>query len=248
MKNLRILITGSKGLIGRILANALADSFDIYGLDIVGEQTERHYRVEISNFEALNHAFTTIGGIEYIVHLAADPKPNAEWGSILKNNIIGTRNVYECARKHGIKKIIFASSTFVTWAYRGIPPRQDKEKDPSIISVQDPIRPDTDYGTSKAFGEAVARQYFERYGLESICLRIGGVSKNDDPPLSEESKKIWLSHRDLIQLVTKSILSNVELGIYYGISNNRDRFYDISSAEKAIGYKPQDDAFRGHDA
>jgi len=227
MKNLRILITGSKGLIGRILANALADSFDIYGLDIVGEQTERHYRVEISNFEALNHAFT---------------------GSILKNNIIGTRNVYECARKHGIKKIIFASSTFVTWAYRGIPPRQDKEKDPSIISVQDPIRPDTDYGTSKAFGEAVARQYFERYGLESICLRIGGVSKNDDPPLSEESKKIWLSHRDLIQLVTKSILSNVELGIYYGISNNRDRFYDISSAEKAIGYKPQDDAFRGHDA
>ena len=242
MNHPKILITGSKGLIGRILTNAFVDSFDIYGLDIVGEQTERHYRVDISNFEALNHAFTTIGGIEYVVHLAADPKPNAEWGSILKNNIIGTRNVYECARRHGINKNIFASSTFVTWAYRGIPPRQDKEKDPSIISVQDPIRPDTDYGTSKAFGEAVARQYFERYGLESICLRIGAVSENDDPPRNDEYKKIWLSHRDLIQLVKKSILSSVKFGIYYAISNNRGKFYDIASAEKEIGYKPQDDS------
>jgi len=243
MNHPRILITGSKGLIGRILTKSLVDSFDMYGLDIVGEQTERHYQVDISNFEALNHAFTTIGGIECVVHLAADRKPDAPWESVLKNNIIGTRNVYECARRHGIKKIIFASSTFVTWAYRGIPPRQDKEKDPSIISVQDPIRPDTDYGTSKAFGEAVARQYFERYGLESICLRIGAVSENDDPPLSEELMKIWLSHRDLIQLVKKSILSNVEFGIYYAISNNRGKFYDIASAEKEIGYKPQDDAF-----
>ncbi len=59
--------------------------------------------------------------------------------------------------------------------------------------------------------------------------------------------KIWLSHRDLVQLVRKSIISNVKFGIYYAISNNRGRFYDIASTEKAIGYKPQDDAFRGHD-
>ncbi len=115
-------------------------------------------------------------------------------------------------------------------------------KHPGIVFTRDPIAPDSDYATSKALGEAVARQYFERYGLESICLRIGGVSKNDDPPLDEEAMKIWLSHRDLIQLVKKSILSSVKFGIYYAISNNRGKFYDIASAEKEIGYKPQDDS------
>jgi nucleoside-diphosphate-sugar epimerase len=243
MNHPKILITGSKGLIGRILTKSLADYFDMYGLDTVGEQTERHYRVDISNLEALHHVFTTIGGIEYVVHLAADGNPNAPWESVLKNNIVGTRNMYECGQDHGVRKIIFASSTYVTRGYRGIPPTSHEEKHPGIISTRDPIRPDSDYATSKALGEALARQYFERYGLKSICLRIGAVSENDNPPLKEELMKIWLSHRDLIQLIKKSILSNVNFGIYYGVSNNRGRFYDISDAEEAIGYKPQDDAF-----
>jgi len=243
MNHPKILITGSKGLIGRILTKSLVDSFDMYGLDIVGEQTERHYQVDISNFEALHHAFRAIGGIEYVVHLAADRNPDAPWESVLKNNIVGTRNVYECGQNHGVKKIIFASSTYVTRGYRGIPPTSHKEQHPGIIFTRDPIAPDTDYATSKALGEALARQYFERYGLASICLRIGAVSENDNPPLKEELMKIWLSHRDLIQLTQKSILSNVKFGIYYGVSNNRGRFYDIASAEKEIGYKSQDDAF-----
>lgn len=243
MKNPRILITGSQGLIGRILTESLSHAFDVYGLDIVGRQTKRNYRGDISNYKALDHVFTQIGNIEYLIHLAADARPKADWKSVLKNNIIGTRNVYECARRHGVKKIIFASSTFVTWAYRGISPRQDKKQHLSTISAQDPIRPDTDYGTSKAFGEAVARQYFECYGIASICLRIGAVSKDDGPSHNEELATIWLSHRDLIQLVKRSILSNVGFGIYYGVSNNTGRFYDISNVEKAIGYKPQDDAF-----
>ena len=222
----------------------MVDSFDVYGLDIVGEQTERHYQVDISNCEALHHALRAIGSIEYIVHLAADRNPDAAWESVLKNNIIGTRNVYECGQNHGVTKIIFASSTYVTRGYRGIPPSFHKDQCPTIISTEDPIRPDSDYATSKALGEALARQYFERYGLESICLRIGAVSENDEPPLNEALMNIWLSHRDLIQLVKKSILSNVKFGIYYGISNNRVRYYDISTAKKEIGYKPQDDAFR----
>ncbi len=242
MNHPKILITGSKGLIGRIVTKSLVDSFDMYSLDIVGEQTEQHYQVDISNYEALHHAFRAIGGIEYVVHLAADRNPDAPWESVLKNNIVGTRNVYECGQNHGVKKIIFASSTYVTRGYRGLPPTSHREKHPGIISTQDPIRPDSDYATSKALGEALARQYFERYDLESICLRIGAVSENDDLPLMEELMKIWLSNRDLIQLFKKSILSNVKFGIYYGISNNSVRSYDISTAEKEIGYKPQDDS------
>jgi nucleoside-diphosphate-sugar epimerase len=242
MKYPKLLITGSNGRIGRILTMALADSFDVYGLDIVGEQTETYYRVDISNYEALDSALKKIGDIMYVIHLAGDPKVKADWESVLKNNIIGTRNIYECAQNHGVKRIIFASSTYVTRGYRGIPPSSHKEQSLAIISTQDPIRPDTDYSTSKAFGETIARQYFESHGISSICLRIGAVSENDDPPLDEEAMKIWISHRDLIQLVKKSILSSVKFGIYYGVSNNRGRFYDIASTEKEIGYKPQDDA------
>ena len=108
--------------------------------------------------------------------------------------------------------------------------------------MRDPIRPDSDYGSSKAFGESMARQYYECFGIASICLRIGSVLENDNPTEDERLMRTWLSQRDLIQLVRKSILSDVKFGIYYGVSNNRGRFWDISSAEEEIGYKPQDDA------
>ena len=54
--------------------------------------------------------------------------------------------------------------------------------------------------------------------------------------------KTWLSHRDLVQLVRKSLESDVEFGIYYGVSDNTGRFWDISNAEKELGYKPEDNA------
>jgi hypothetical protein len=112
-----------------------------------------------------------------------------------------------------------------------------------IVTLQDPIRPDSDYGTSKAFGEAVARQYHELYGIESVCLRIGTVLADDDPRKNKRFLKTWLSHDDLVQLVKKGISSeNVKFGIYYGVSNNKGRFWDISNAEQELDFHPQDDA------
>ena len=112
------------------------------------------------------------------------------------------------------------------------------------ISVKDPIRPDSDYGVSKAFGEILARYYCARWGMESICLRIGSVIADDDPTESLRFKRTWLSHRDLIQLVEKSLDSSIAFGIYYGISNNKGAFWDISNAQIELGYNPQDDASR----
>ena len=240
MKYPRILITGAKGTIGRILAKALLDSFDVYGLDIVGEENKRNYKADISNYEELDKVFERIGPIESVIHLAADPEVDADWNSILKKNIIGTRNVYECTRKYGIKKVIFASSNHVTGAYEGFPPTLHKQENPQKISINDPVRPDSDYGSSKIFGEAVARQYFELYGIKSICLRLGSVLRDDDPSRDERDMKIWLSHRDLIQLVKKSLLSDIGFGIYYGVSNNKGMFWDISNAKEEIGYEPRD--------
>jgi nucleoside-diphosphate-sugar epimerase len=113
-----------------------------------------------------------------------------------------------------------------------------------LITVKDPIRPDGFYGVSKAAGEAIARMYYDLYGLESICLRIGSVLKDDDPRKNPRYASTWLSHKDLVQLVTKCLLSNVKFGIYYGVSNNKKRFWDISNAESEINYQPEDDASR----
>ena len=235
MKQLKILITGSQGLIGRILIENLSECFDIRGLDIIKMRDGipgKHFKADISKYKKLDSVVKAIRFIDCIVHLAGDRRVEAEWESVLKNNIIGTRNIYECAKKNGIKKVIFASSNHVTGSY----------KDSHITTINDPVRPDSDYGSSKAFGEIIARQYFELYGIKSICLRVGWVLRDDDPTKNELAMKMWLSHRDLVELIRRCILSDIKFGIYYGVSNNKDRFWDFSNTEKELGFKPQDDA------
>ena len=84
--------------------------------------------------------------------------------------------------------------------------------------------------------------YYDLHGLESVCLRIGSVLKDDDPTRNARSQSMWLSQRDLVQLVKKSLLAEVKFAVYYGVSNNRKRFWDISNAMTEIGYQPEDDA------
>ena len=240
----KLLITGTSGVIGKILVQKLADSFDIYSVDqnLTG-LPGRLFKADLSYYEQIASVISAISDVRIIVHLAADPNPDAPWQSVLKNNIVATRNVFEAAKENRVKRIVFASSNHVTGAYEGIPPTSHLSANPRMITTVDPIKPDTDYGTSKAFGEAVARQYHELYGMEVICLRIGTVLADDDSTKDERFLKTWLSHNDLVQLVTKSICSeNVKFGIYYGVSNNKGRFWDISNAEQELDFHPQDDA------
>jgi nucleoside-diphosphate-sugar epimerase len=172
----------------------------------------------------------------YVIHLAADPSPRAGWASILKNNLIGTHNVYEAARTAGVKRVVFASSNHVVAGYE-----QDL-KEGEKITPQYPPKPSSDYGASKVFGEALARVFYERFQLESICLRIGSVSGDDRPAKAEREKRIWISHRDLLQLFTRSLETEVAFGIYFGISNNRQTYLDIRNAIEELGYRPFDDS------
>lgn len=232
MKRLKVLITGSNGFIGKILIENLSDQFDISGMD-KNSDDDKQIKVDISNYTDLVSAFSKIESVDCIVHLAGDSRADADWESVLPNNIIGTRNIYECAKKYGIRKVVFASSSHITGAYGNS----------DLITVHAPVRPDGDYGSSKAFGEIIARQYSDIYGIQSICLRIGWVTRDDDPTVSELGMKMWLSRRDLVELIRKSILSDIDFGVYYGVSNNRERFWDISNAKKELGYEPEDDAY-----
>lgn len=240
----RLLITGINGLIGGILSEALQDAYDVVGLDQTGSFSERVLQIDIADYEQVAAVFRQFSPLEYVVHLAADASVEAPWDSILQSNIAGTRNVFEAAREFGARRVIFASSNHVTGAYEGFAPdlHLHKEFEPEKITIQDPIRPDSYYGVSKAFGEALARYYSARWGIEFVCLRIGSLLAEDDPTRSARHRKTWLSQRDLVQLVRRSLESNVVFGIYYGVSDNKGAFWDISNARRELGYAPQDDA------
>lgn len=239
----KLLITGCNGLVGRILWDGLKNDFDLYGLDISsGKSTEKIFQADISKSEQVESVFSRIISLTYVIHLAGDPRVDADWDSVFANNIGGTKNIYGAAQSAGVKRIVFASSNHATGASEGFPPSLHTKQNPTRITTRDPIRPDGFYGVSKAAGEAIARMYYEVYGIESICLRIGSVIKGDDPNIDPRYECTWLSHRDLVQLARKSLLANIKFGIYYGISNNTQRFWDISNAETELGYHPEDDA------
>ncbi|NIM95836.1 MAG: NAD-dependent epimerase/dehydratase family protein [Anaerolineales bacterium] len=243
----RILITGSRGLIGRILMDRLASHYELYGLDLkTGEVNDHQFQVDISEFEQVEDFFNHLPAFHYVIHLAANPKVKADWQSVLSNNIHGTWNVYEAARlKGGVRRIVFASSNHVTGYYEGVPPTLCEELNPPMISIDQPPRPDGPYGISKLTGEAIARFYFDQYGIESVCLRIGSVTVAPGDPKERRHLCVWLSYDDLERLVRCSLTADETFpgfGIYYGVSRNTKRFWDISNALEELGYDPQDDA------
>ena len=244
MTSFRVLITGINGLIGTVLRTVLQDKYDLYGLDADDPFSDRVLSADISDYGQLVRVIKQFSPLDAIIHLAGDPSVKASWESVLQTNIIGTRNVFESARELQVSKVVFASSNHVTGAYQGFEPKLNMFTKPDVpkISPQDPIRPDSNYAVSKAFGEAVARYYSDRWGIKAICLRIGAVLKNNDPTTQSQNRKIWLSHRDLVQLVEKSLVTNIPFGIYDGFSNNKGAFWDINNARAELGYEPQDDA------
>ena len=173
------------------------------------------------------------------------------WPDVLKNNISAAHNVYEAALQSGVKRIVFASSnhavglfendepyrSIVAGDYGGLEPGKFKQVDNTV-----PVRPDSDYGISKVFGEATGRYYSERFGLEVACLRIGTVNPHNSPVQSVRQMATWLSHRDLAQLVERCLAAPLKFEIFYGVSNNTWRFWDIGYAAEKIGYEPQDNA------
>jgi nucleoside-diphosphate-sugar epimerase len=244
-----LLITGGCGVIGTILKPFLEDKYTITCLD-----------TRLSGSECVIGDVTKLDDIEpffenkdIVIHLAANSSLEADWDSVYKVNVLGTYNVFEASRKQKIKKLIFASSNHVTGLYEGDWPisaivKGDFQKlypneIPKISHMQIP-KPDSLYGVSKLFGEGLGQYFCSQYGISVICLRIGTVRPYEWPKPSETRFfATWLSHRDLAQLVEKSIeADSVEYDVFYGVSNNRWRFWDISHSEKILGYRPQDDA------
>jgi nucleoside-diphosphate-sugar epimerase len=252
----RVLITGASGVIGTLMRERLGAQYEFVSLMHRPGDFPSHVG-DIADFDAIRPAFE---GVEAVVHLAAVPKVLAPWAEIEPTNVAGTRNVYEAAKQAGVKQVIFASSNHAVAGHEvAIGPGLYRLDDTRMLNEHVQIRPDSYYGTSKAFGEALGRQYADFDGLRVISLRIGWVLPHDDPrqanftgesrpKLNEENARarlraIWLSHRDCAHLIDVCLKADhIHYGIYYGISNNPRQFHDLTNARAELGYNPVDSA------
>lgn len=255
----RVLITGAAGTIGSAVRQHLADAYDFRSLDLEPvEDAADTVVADVSDLDALLPAFE---GIDTVVHLAATISVHSPWETVLPVNIVGTYNVYEAARRAGVRCVVFASSNHAVGGYEADgAPSIYKLDDPRVVDINVPLRPDSYYGVSKAFGEAMGRYYSDTFGLRVLCLRIGTVRPDDDPrspeiatssswlPLTPEQgyerlRATWLSQRDCAHLIGCCIeAEHIPFGIYYGISDNPRRFWEIETAKADLGYAPQDRA------
>ena len=206
---------------------------------------------DIADFDAILPAFE---GMDMVVHMANYIDDVFDWEKHLSAGIIGTRNVFEAARIHGVKRVVYGSTGDTQTGYeydKSLPyghisaGKYNEVPDTwPMITHLDPVRPKSVYGACKVFGEALGRYYSDNFDLAVICLRIGSFQP-DEAVIKRKSDRIlstWLSHRDLVQLVERSLEAPLKFEIFYGVSNNTWRFWDISHAKKVLGYTPIDNA------
>ena len=224
-----VLITGAAGDVGTYLRRELAGRYRLRLSDLkpVADLVpgEEFVRADIAEREALD---AVVRGVDAIVHLGGF-SVEGPWETILQANIIGLHNVYEAARANGVKRILFATSNHAVGFYR-----RDETIDHNVYP-----RPDSRYGVSKVFGEALGSLYADKYGMEIFNIRIGNVNPR---PVDKRRLSLWISPRDLAQLVTIGIEHpDVRFEIVYGVSGNQRSWYDNSNAAR-LGYHPQDDS------
>jgi uronate dehydrogenase len=225
----KILITGAAGDVGSHLRRELAGRYALRLSDIrpipdlaPGEEFVR------GDCASLRDMLRVTPGVDAIVHLGGF-SVEGPWEVILRANIVGAYQVFEAARRNGVRRVVFASSNHAVGFY---------DRDETIDHRVYP-RPDSRYGVSKVFGEALGSLYAYRYGMEVVCMRIGNVNPR---PMDKRRLSIWLSPRDLGQLVSIAIdRPGIRFEIVYGVSGNRRSWYDNANAE-SLGYQPQDDS------
>jgi len=230
----RLLLTGAAGNLGKVLRPRLRAYCDVLRVSHRSDlgAPEAGEEIMIASLEDKDAMLGLLDGVDAVVHMGG-VSTEQPWEPILAGNIVGAYNLYESARKNGVKRMVFASSNHVTGFY----------KQSETIHADHPARPDSYYGVSKAFGEDFSRFYFDRYGIETACVRIGSSFPE---PKDRRMLATWLSFDDLHRLIT-ACLSTPVLGhsIIFGMSDNAVTWWDNSRA-RHVGYVPQDssDVFR----
>lgn len=223
-----VTLTGAAGLIGSALRDAWRGRFPLLRLvdrGSLGEEREGE-ELRVLDLADLEAARAAVRDADAVVHLAAIPEED-RFDRLLEANVAATYNVFEAARQAGVRRVVFASTNHVTGFY----PRTER------IGPDDPVRPDSLYGVTKVFGEALGRLYADKWGLEVVCLRVGAYGER---PQSAEELPMWLSPRDGVRLCTRALVAeDVGFLVVYGASRVPDGWWDNPGAA-AIGFEPLD--------
>ncbi len=232
----RILLTGASGNLGEQLRMGLQGQSEFLRMTDIAPlrppPLKSHEEFITCNLNDKAGVIALGKDTDAIVHFGGISTEHS-FEEVLEGNIKGVFHIYEAARIHGVKRVVFASSNHAIGFH----------KQSDVIDSNCAKRPDSYYGLSKAYGEDMGRFYFDRYGIESVCLRIGSSFPE---PIDRRMLITWLSFSDLCELVRCSIHAPV-VGhtIVYGASNNRDKWWD-NSLVAHLGFQPKDtsEAFR----
>ena len=247
---MRVVVAGAGGLVGSVLWKGLGAEHALQGLDLHRDKGRGIRKADVRRARSLRGVFDQV---DAIVDLATGSTVDLPWDQV-QADIKGRVNILEAARLQGVRRYVFASSNHATGMYEldqpyasivaGVYEGLDPDSVP-LIGTDWPTRPDSPYGVGKAFSEAAARYYADQYGISCICLRIGTVLAEDRPRIPRHYAT-FLTHSDLVRLVDCALRASLELryGVYYGVSANTWRFWDIANAAHDLGYEPQDDAER----
>lgn len=225
----RIIVTGAAGGIGTAIRGRLdhlADEVVLSDLnDVAVSGNEVSHPCDLTDLDAVRALLRGGGDVFHFGGQSLE----APFQRILDANLIGTYNLYEAARLEGVRRVLFASSNHTI----GFHPRE------KTLNADSPALPDTLYGVSKVYGEAMAQFYYHKFGVESLILRIGSCF---DEPSDLRQLATWMSRGDMIKLLERMVLTP-KLGcpIVYGASDNAEGWWDNTDTGY-LGWKPQDSA------
>lgn len=230
----RLLITGATGNMGKVARDRLghlATTLRLASRSDLGEvrANEEHVVGNLADPAAVAEMVADCDGI---LHLGGQ-SVEADWATMRAANLDGMYHLYEATRKHGKPRILYASSNHAI-GFHSVD---------TVLDADATTRPDSLYGVSKVFGEALARMYFDKYGIETACVRIGSCWPK---PKDHRMLSTWLSANDFVSLCER-VFSVAKLGcpIIYGVSANKQVWWDNSKVD-FLGWQPKDssDQFR----
>ena len=244
----KVLITGMSGLIGGLMRRHLESigGYELSALNRRPVEGVECFQADIADLEAIKPAFE---GKDSVVHLAAY-LGSPDWEGHLSGNIIGVYNVYEAARRAGVKRVVFGSSGATTLGFERTAPydaiaagRYDEVPVEFPRITHEAVWPLGIYGAAKLWGEALGRHFSDAYGLSVLCVRIGRVNDADRPESASEFSR-YLSHRDIAQILHRCIDApdDLKYDIFFATSNNKWGYRDLEHAREVLGYAPQDSA------
>lgn len=225
--NDKIVLTGAAGGVARQIRPQLAERYPGLVLSDMVEPpdlvpNETFVQAELADYLSMQEV---LRGAKAVIHLGGF-SVEGPWETIHKSNIIGLYNLFDAGQQAGVERVIFASSNHAVGFY-------DRRR---RIGVHEPVRPDSRYGISKAFGEAVGSYYADKFGMKVMSIRIGNVA---DKPADLRRLAIWLHPDDLVQLIELGLTHpEIHHSIVYGASHCERAWWDNKTAYD-LGYAPQ---------